>query len=240
MARYPNGRIPDHELVRLGVEHYATPATAQRIKNLVADVKAKEGFTLEVTGGPNIYRSLKWQNFYWDVLPYPQAAYPGTSSHGGEYQGRDAIAVDFNNWAILPRQKWFDYARKHGFTPNIFSWEPWHIVDFNPWVMPQTGGGGVSPAPEKDEKEIDMSQIRYVHRVETGYATEWMIVGMELPGGYMTTDNETIAVGWGAIYGTEKGDSWKALNRAQYVQLQTTARDLNTRWVNQMKGIQQV
>lgn len=161
MARYKNGQIPDSELVRLGTEHYATPATAQRIKNLVADVKAKEGFTLEVTGGPNIYRNLKWQNFYWEVLPYPQAAYPGTSSHGGEYQGRDAIAVDFNNWAILPRQKWFDYARKHGFTPNIFSWEPWHIVDFNPWSMPSSSGGQESEEDEMSEKAEKQIQSIY-------------------------------------------------------------------------------
>lgn len=160
MARYPNGRIPDSELVRLGVEHYATPATAQRIRNLVADIRANEGFTLEVTGGPNIYRNLKWQKFYWDVLPYPQAAYPGTSSHGGEYQGRDAIAVDFNNWAILPKQKWFDYARKHGFTPNIFSWEPWHVVDFNPWVMPGPSGGGIAPSPEPEIKKDEEDSMK--------------------------------------------------------------------------------
>lgn len=147
MARYPNGQIPASELVRLGTEHYATPATARRLANLISDVQKSEGISLYITGGPNIYRNLAWQLVYWDALPYPQAAYPGTSSHGGEHGGRDAMAVDIANWAELGKDKFYSYARKHGFTPDVFDWEPWHIVDYNPWVMPETPGGGSSVSP---------------------------------------------------------------------------------------------
>lgn len=186
MARYPNGRIPESELVRLGVEHYATPATAQRLKNLIADVKANEGVTLRVTGGPNIYRNLKWQNFYWDVLPFPQAARPGTSSHGGEYQGRDAMAADIDNWAEIGKDKFYRYARKHGFTPGIFSWEPWHIVDFNPWVMPEVSGGGSDgsakpkpPITPEEQEEDDMKPFMIWKKNANG-TRQWALISGDL------------------------------------------------------------
>ena len=96
-----------------------------------------------------------------------------------------------------------------------------------------TGTPKPTPVPkpvDPEEEDIDMSQIRYVHRVEPGYGTEWMIVGMEVPGGYQTTTDQTTAEGWGAVYGTDKGDSWKALNRKQYIALQSSAAELNRKW----------
>lgn len=223
MARYKNGQIPDSELVRMGVEHYATPATAQRIRNLVADIRANEGFTLEVTGGPNIYRDLAWQHFYWDVLPYPQAAYPGTSSHGGEYQGRDAIAVDFNNWAILPKEKWFSYARKHGFTPNIFSWEPWHVVDFNPWVMPSGSGGGTTPEIEEEEEE-DMKPFLIWKKNPNG-TRQWALISGDLSRMVPIFKLDT-ANALGKLYGaaTEVVQSeWDGFVRASEIEVVVTA-----------------
>lgn len=86
-------------------------------------------------------------------------------------------------------------------------------------------------------KEFLMSQIRYVHRVQKGFEPEWMIAGMELPGGFMTTTNQLVAEGWGALYGTSEGDSWKALTRKQYIQLQNSAKALNDKWVEQQKLI---
>lgn len=201
MARYPNGQIPEHLLVRVGVEHYATPATAKRLSNLIADVFANEGILLRVTGGPNIYRNLKWQRFYWDVLPYPQAAYPGTSSHGGEYQGKDAIAADIDNWAQLGKAKFYRYAVKHGFTVNVFDWEPWHIIDFNPWVMPSpSGGGNVTPptlTPEEEEEEMNGFQyknatgamVHVLFNSASGFYAEYL--------GTNPSDNSIIARNWG-------------------------------------------
>lgn len=206
MSRYPNGRIPDRELVKLGTEHYATPATAKRLANLIADVLAREGILLRVTGGPNIYRSLKWQEFYWNHLPYPQAAYPSTSSHGGVWNRRDCLAIDIDNWAQIGKAKFYYYANKHGFTTNVFSWEPWHIIDFNCWVMPApSGGGGSTPKPKPtpeaipDEEEEDMKGAWYKNaKGESIYIWFDTRSGfyMEI-NGVNPSDNNTIANFWG-------------------------------------------
>jgi hypothetical protein len=201
MSRYPNGRIPDNQLVKLGTEHFATPATAKRLANLIADVLAREGITLRVTGGPNIYRSLAWQKFYWNNLPYPQAAYPGTSSHGGVWNNRDCLAVDIDNWAQLGKTKFYYYANKHGFTTNVFDWEPWHIIDFNCWVMPAPSGGGSKPTPEAipDEEEEDMKGAWYKNaKGQTIYIWFDTRSGfyMEI-NGVNPSDNNTIARYWG-------------------------------------------
>lgn len=173
MARYANGKIPSRELVKLGTEHYATPATAQRLRNLIADVLASEGITLRVTGGPNIYRSIEWQRFYWDALPYPQAASPGTSSHGGEFHGRDSMAADIDNWRELGKAKFYRYANKHGFATDVISWEPWHIVDFNPWVMPANSGGSTPEQSEEDDMNAPDSMYAEVDGVPSWCWLNW-------------------------------------------------------------------
>lgn len=220
MSRYPNGRIPAHELVRLGVEHYATPATAKRLRALIADVEENEGITLRVTGGPNIYRDINWQWFYWDTLPYPQAAYPSTSSHGGVFRGRDAMAVDIENWAQLGKAKFYYYANKHGFTTNVFDWEPWHIIDYNPWTMPSISGGGATPAPkpvpEKEEENMkgawyknSKGTLVYIwFDTSSGFYHEFA--------GVNPSDNSTIARNWGTGSWPELTESVaKALERNQ-------------------------
>lgn len=165
MPRYPNGQIPEKVLVKFGTEHWTTPGTLARWKALVADVKKNEGVTLRITGGPNAYRNLRWQEFYWDTLPYPQAALPKTSSHGGAFRGKDTMALDVDNWSAIGKAKFYAYARKHGFEPGYFSWEPWHIIDWNPWVVPNTSGGNSKPVPKPvpkptpavpEEEEDDM------------------------------------------------------------------------------------
>lgn len=86
-------------------------------------------------------------------------------------------------------------------------------------------------------KEFLMSQIRYVHRVEKGFEPEWMIAGMEIPGGSLTTTHVGVAESWGALYGTAEGDSWKALTNKQFIQVQASAKTLNNMYVNQQKEI---
>lgn len=174
MSRYANGKIPANRLVHVGNRDYLTAATARRWNNLVADVKRNEGVTLRITQGqfPNAYRDLAGQKkarTYWCALgACNNAAYPGTSSHGGEYRGKDSMAVDVNNWMELGKTKFYRYARKHGFTPGVFDWEPWHLVDWNPWVMPDSsgsGGGESKPVPEpvppvvvpEEEEDEEMS-----------------------------------------------------------------------------------
>jgi hypothetical protein len=64
------------------------------------------------------------------------------------------MAIDVANWGVLGMDKWYAYCRKHGFEPGFFDWEPWHIIDWNPWVMP-AGGKVATPVPTPKEEEED-------------------------------------------------------------------------------------
>lgn len=169
MARYANGKIPLGELLHLGGEHYLTPATAQRWSALREDVHNNEGVWLNITAGPNAYRDLdaQWRT-YREEAP-GNAAYPGTSSHGGVYQGRDSMAVDVGNYGAIGADKFYAYARKHGFEPGYFSWEPWHIIDWAPYSGGQ-GGGGI-PAGAGAEMYIIRAEGRAPTLVGPGYHT---------------------------------------------------------------------
>lgn len=151
MARYPNGRIPKSALVHLGGKHWLTPGTKARWDALVADVLKNEGVRLRITSGPNAYRDYAAQ-VEAKKKHGSNAAWPGTSSHGGVFKGRDSMAIDVGNWGVIGKTKFYAYARKHGFEPNYFDWEPWHIIDWSPWTVPS--GGGSTPAPEEDETPI--------------------------------------------------------------------------------------
>jgi hypothetical protein len=144
MARYPNGRIPKSALVHLGGQHWLTPGTKARWDALVADVLENEGVRLRITSGPNAYRDYDAQ-VEAKKRHGSNAAWPGTSSHGGVFNGRDSMAIDVGNWGEIGKTKFYAYARKHGFEPNYFDWEPWHIIDWSPWTVPSP------PAPPKTE-----------------------------------------------------------------------------------------
>jgi len=65
------------------------------------------------------------------------------------------MAIDVDNWAVLGKTKWYSYCRKHGFEPGFFDWEPWHIIDWNPWVMPAGSGAAPAKPTKNDESEED-------------------------------------------------------------------------------------
>lgn len=165
MPRYPNGYIPASELVLIEGNHPATRGTAARWAALKADVLRNEGVTLRITGGENAYRSYAGQVFARKNAcargRCNDAAVPGTSSHGGSLNGRDSGAIDVDNWALLGKEKFYAYARRNGFEPGHFSWEPWHIIDWNPYTVPSTAGGGTAPSPTplpvEPERNDDMS-----------------------------------------------------------------------------------
>lgn len=163
MARYPNGRIPLDQLIHLGGDHYVTAGTKAKWEAMRADVYANEGVWLYITPGPNAYRSLEWQQHYWNTLPFPQAASPGTSSHGGVHSGRDAMALDIGNWGELGMSKFSHYCNKHGFEPNYFSWEPWHIIDWEPWRVVPTPTPDPEPEQETPEEEEDEMPKNVMH-----------------------------------------------------------------------------
>lgn len=159
---YPNGAIPLEKLVHLGGEHYLPPGTAARWQWLVAQAREKYGVTLRITQGPNGYRWLdaQWKTFREE--PAGNAAYPGTSSHGGIWDDRVCMAIDVANWQDLGgKAAWGRFAalcRLAGFTVLLFDWEPWHITDFNdPWAVPDWAAGKTPLTPESEEDD-DMAK----------------------------------------------------------------------------------
>lgn len=146
---FANGKIPLDQLQHLGGDHYLPAGTAARWLWMVAAGQVKYGVTLRITPGPNAYR---WFDAQVDAKRAAcgrgrcqDAADPGSSSHGGVYKGRPAMAIDVTNWRDLApgdeKLAWARFAalcRLAGFTTLLFSWEPWHIVDFNdPWTVPE-------------------------------------------------------------------------------------------------------
>lgn len=156
MPRYPNGQWPLSVTVSLGSgtnsdgywEHRATVSTAQKWKNLVSEAKSLTGVTLTITPGWNVYRPLGAQKTAYANSAAGMAAYPGTSSHGGSYEGKDSLAIDVSNWGLIGKDTFFALARKHGFTPGVFSNEPWHIIDNDPW-------GAVPAALEEEDMNTE-------------------------------------------------------------------------------------
>ena len=171
---WPNGQIPGSALVLTDSgtnsdgywEHLWAPGTLTRWRALVADVYENERdafgrrITLVVTPGWNAYRPLQAQKDAKKKYGRNAAA-PGFSSHGGLFNGRDSMAVDVFNWSLLGREKFYAYARKHGFTPNVFDWEPWHLIDYDPWVAPAGAGSTPFIPPEEDTLSAeDVQQIK--------------------------------------------------------------------------------
>lgn len=189
MATYRNGDLPDWLLVRRG-NFLLTRGTWAKWDALVADVQHRFGVTLRITDGVGVmkgtgaYRDRPMQRAvkaYYTKLGKPrQAATEGTSSHGGEFKGDDALAVDVTNYYLIPRAEFFAACRRAGFEPNFFDGkngkplEPWHIIDRDPYrsVGSTTGGNATpisetKPAPAPEEEE-DMSKNILYKTIEEG------------------------------------------------------------------------
>lgn len=121
---------------------YMAPGTAAKHdKLLTLAAKQHNGWQPVVSGPDDAYRNETVQQRYWDTMPPGMAAYPRTSSHGLEYEGRDHGAVDYGNWADIGRTAWFALLREAGFIPGYFNGtngpdEPWHAMDPTPWTVP--------------------------------------------------------------------------------------------------------
>jgi len=164
MARYPNGGIP-RELLHRRVsggksDAWLMPGTAEKYDRLVELGRQRYGWTPIISGPDDAYRSLDRQWYYWNTLPFPQAANPGTSSHGGEYNGWDSGALDIGNWGVIGKSAFYELAREAGFEPNYFDWEPWHIIDWSPWTT--TPAPTPEPDPVEPEEEDEDMKETYV------------------------------------------------------------------------------
>lgn len=130
-GNHTNGLIPSSQLegigygalpggMQYGKMQYVHPTVARAWRALVKRVAEQTGTKLRVSEG---YRDRNLQQYYWDTLPYPQAAWPGTSSHGW------ARAIDMYGYTVS------DLQAVRGIGPSL-GWslatgdrvgEPWHI-----------------------------------------------------------------------------------------------------------------
>lgn len=173
MPEYRNGQIPETLLVVFKRGHNSTdgdwyhalsPATYAKHRALVARALARTGRTLEITDGFGAYRPYHAQviarNLYGNG-----AALPGTSSHGGHWEGRQTLAMDYGNWAWVYQNhggqaSFFADCRAVGLTPGMimrsrgYPDEPWHVIDLDPW--------GPVPAGSDFEEWDDMASKQEV------------------------------------------------------------------------------
>lgn len=175
MVTYSNGYIPSSLLVTFNVgrsagegewKHQLSPATYAKHLALVALARKNTGRTLSLSNGWSGYRPYSAQ-VYARQRYGNGAAWPGTSSHGGFWEGQQTLAIDYGNWSYVyngSRDAFYRDCRAVGFEPGLISPqrgypdEPWHVVDKNPWTAVGAGagvenGGGVV-VPEKKREDI--------------------------------------------------------------------------------------
>lgn len=180
---YPNGEIPYSKLIIFGRGKYPdgkewvwalSPGTYAKHLALVARVKAARGRELKPGPGSSYYRDLAEQ-VRARAIYGNGAARPGTSSHGGYWEGMNTLAIDYSNWEYVyggdtptTRKAFGADCLAVGLSPFLISTargypdEPWHVIDKNPWrAMP--AGGWEIPFPEEDDMSAQAeSQINAI------------------------------------------------------------------------------
>lgn len=179
MVAFKNGQMPAHVLVQLdtgGGKHWSTAASAARWYALRAYVKATYGITLFITPGWNGYRPLVEQHAARDWACSRGnclgAAYPGTSSHGGNWWKPgvgwvDAMAFDIGNWWLLSWDTWVKVCAKFGLLAggiplNVSGGvdERHHIIDLNPFgPVPAFSEVTAFVAPKPKTGDVPMFQL---------------------------------------------------------------------------------
>jgi hypothetical protein len=188
MPTYTNGYIPENLLVifkrgwsKIDGDWYwgLPPATYARHLALVALARKRNpNVTLTPTAGFSCYRPY-WAQVIAQKVWGNGAATPGTSSHGGYWERRQTLAIDYHNWGQVygwNQAAWFADARAVGLTPGMimrsrgYPDEPWHVIDLDPWgAVPAFAGVSTPFAPAQPiiEEEEDMPGIRIHHQVFT-------------------------------------------------------------------------
>jgi hypothetical protein len=164
MPTYANGYIPADLLVTFERgynstdghwNHSLSAATYSRHLALVNRAYARTGRTLTISSGWGAYRPYAAQVIARNVYGNG-AAWPGTSSHGGFWEGRQTLAMDYSNWSWVyggDRAAFAADCAAVGLTANMivpsrgYPDEPWHVIDLDPWSAVPAGGG---------ETEFDM------------------------------------------------------------------------------------
>lgn len=165
MPTYVNGRIPADLLIVFDKgtdsegywEHALSPATLARHRALVKLALKHTGRDLKLGPGWRCYRPYAQQVRAREIHGN-WAAVPGTSSHGGTFEGQQTLAMDYGWWDWVyekfgtnKRAVWYADCRAVGLTPGLieprrgYPDEPWHVVDENPWVMPSYASTDSNP-----------------------------------------------------------------------------------------------
>ena len=169
-----NGEIPKGVLVTKASgrdangywEFQFTEATWARWLKAKAYAEKHFGSTLYIRSGWNVYRPLHIQ---WEARRRAVAsgnplgaAYPGSSSHGGNWRERDCLAIDVDPNGLTWAQVW-EACRHAGFECGLITeqmsgirgGEPWHIIDFNAFA----------PAPASTNKPLTKeTKVKHYHR----------------------------------------------------------------------------
>lgn len=161
MPSYSNGYVPLDLMVRFRAgrnntdgdwHHSLPPSTYRKHLALVQRAKDRTGRTLAISEGWGAYRPYDAQVIARRVFGNG-AAVPGTSSHGGFWEGRQTMAMDYGNWSWVyggDRNAFAADCRAVGLTPNMitpargYPDEPWHVIDTDPWA-PVPAGGNPTP-----------------------------------------------------------------------------------------------
>jgi hypothetical protein len=175
MALFRNGGIP------LGVvsaviargedahgrpwEQRLTPATAERWAFAVDYAVRTFHRRIRIRSGANGYRDLAWQEIARrDACAAGNcngAAAPGTSSHGGNWRGRDCLAIDVDPNGLSWAQVW-EACTAAGFSCGLITeeisgipgGEPWHVIDFAAFgPVPAFAGFSAFLIPEQPKED---------------------------------------------------------------------------------------
>lgn len=179
MPTYSNGYVPEHLLIifkrgwnKIDGNWYwgLPPATYAKHLALVARARTRNpSITLTPTDGFSCYRPY-WAQVIAKQVHGIYAADPGSSSHGGFWERRQTLAIDYHNWSAVyggSRAEFYADVRAVGLTPGMISRErgypdePWHVIDLDPWGAVPAFDGVFTPfQPEEDDMFDDQARAR--------------------------------------------------------------------------------
>lgn len=240
---HQNGRIPTSVLtpigkgalpggLQFGKQQFAHPAAAAAWGALVRAVHERSGVRLKVAEG---YRDLALQQHYWNTLPFPMAASPGTSNHGW------ARAVDMYGYTSSALVAVRELAPNLGWSLATGDrvGEPWHIEYVGSLAIPQ-------PEPEDPLIAEEDAMIRYLMTTRADGEPEYGVFGITVPGGSFLTRRVEEAESMGFVYGrngdfesadgARNGSPWKRVTSGQFSRAITHYRNYNRAWAAQFAG----
>jgi len=213
---YTNGRIPKDRLITFATgvnttvgywEHSLSPATYARHLALVKRARDRTGRTLAMGAGWSAYRPFDQQVIARKIYGNG-AANPGTSSHGGFWEGRQTLAMDYSNWGYVynwDQGAFFADCRAVGLTPGMimrsrgYPDEPWHVIDLNPWGAVPAFDGVFTPFPsEEDDMFTEQDRNRLNATVAALYGNRNVTGGPD-PLRWVNIDGDAQAANYGLL-----------------------------------------